>query len=423
MAQWLWASTKCLWWFASDRHCPLPLALSLALVGYDVPVRWEVTLSKRRSRGDGSVYFDVTNRLWIGAIDLPADAGGRRRRAKVSGRTKTQALIKLRELRRRADAGDALGHERITVAQAVEDFLDRGLPAGLASNTRYVLGLYAGRFAASCGGRRLLALTTRDVEDFLRTLADEGKARRTLVTARAAAARVLDHAIRQGWLPPGRNQARVAVLPAGRAGAVRPALTQADIAALLEAAGTDRWTPLLATVAVTGCRIGEAIAQAWADIDTDGNIIAITGAARHEAGGGLSRQAPKRDSVRRVGVPAALSARLAVHRRQVAAEAHAAGRPVSDLAFPTAAGTMANRRTLDRWLDQVAARTGVQVKGWHDLRHALATDLGDDGTPLTRTAAVLGHRSVDTTSRVYTHPTSAADAAIARGQRLLAPQR
>jgi site-specific recombinase XerD len=76
-------------------------------------------------------------------------------------------------------------------------------------------------------------------------------------------------------------------------------------------------------------------------------------------------------------------------------------------------------RTLDRWLDKVAIRAGVTVKGWHDLRHALATDLGDDGTPLTRTAAVLGHRTIDTTGRVYTHPTSAADAAISRGQRLL----
>ena len=231
---------------------------------------------------------------------------------------------------------------------------------------------------------------------------------------------MLDHAIRQGWLPPGRNAANLAVLPEGRAAAVRPTLTQADIAALLAAAGTDRWTPLLATVAVTGCRIGEAIAQQWVDVDPQGHLIAITGAARHEAGGGLSRQAPKKASSRRVGVPSELSARLVAHRAWVVAEALADGRPVPELAFPTAAGAMAYRRVLDRWLDQVASMAGVQVKGWHDLRHALATDLGDDGTPLTRTAAVLGHRSVDTTSRVYTRPTSAADAAISRGRRLLA---
>lgn len=80
---------------------------------------------------------------------------------------------------------------------------------------------------------------------------------------------------------------------------------------------------------------------------------------------------------------------------------------------------MVDRRTLDRWLDRVATTAGVTIKGWHDLRHALATGLGDDGVPLTRTAAVLGHRNVETTSRVYTHPTDAADAAVTRGTRLL----
>ncbi len=106
-------------------------------------------MAKRRARGDGAIYFDAVNNLWIGAIDLATDPAGRRRRAKVSGRTKTQALVKLREMRRRVDAGEALGHDRVTVAEAVQDFLERGLAAGLASNTRYVLGLYAGRFAES----------------------------------------------------------------------------------------------------------------------------------------------------------------------------------------------------------------------------------------------------------------------------------
>lgn len=132
-------------------------------------------MAKRRARGDGAIYFDAVNNLWIGAIDVSADPAGRRRRAKVSGRTKTQALLKLRELRRRVDAGEPLGHDRVTVAEAVQDFLERGLPAGLASNTRYVVGLYAGRFGESCGGRRLSNVSTRDVEDFLGTLGRGGR--------------------------------------------------------------------------------------------------------------------------------------------------------------------------------------------------------------------------------------------------------
>jgi integrase len=57
----------------------------------------------------------------------------------------------------------------------------------------------------------------------------------------------------------------------------------------------------------------------------------------------------------------------------------------------------------------------------HEFRPALATALGDDGTPITQTAAVLGHRNIDTTGRVYAHPTVAADAATQRGERRLGP--
>jgi integrase len=377
-------------------------------------------MTKRRARGDGAVYFDAANDIWIGALDLGKDASGRRQRLKVSGRTKTAALHRLRELRHRIEAGDVITHDKITVQQTTEDFVERGLPPRLASNTRYLIKLYSQRFSDSCGGLTLRSLTTRDVEDFLQELADEGKADRTLTIARSTAGRALDHAIRQGWLPAGRNVARLAVLPEGRRTEGRPIHTDADVQALLAAAGADRWTPLLATVAVTGCRVGEAIAQAWTDVDPQTNIINIRRGARHEAdGSGITQRDPKANSARPVQLPPALIELLVANRKRVVAEALAAGRQPTDLAFPTSSGTMVNRRNLDRWLDRIAAKAGVQVKGWHDFRHALATALGEDGTPLTRTAAVLGHRKVDTTGRVYTHPTAAADAAVLRGQRLL----
>jgi integrase len=377
-------------------------------------------VTKRRSRGDGSIYFDAVNNTWIGALDLGRDAAGRRRRLKVSGRTKTLVLTRLRELGHRVDAGDTPTHDKITVRNAVEDYLARGLSPRLASNTRYLNTLYAQRLADSCGGLPLRTLTTRHVEDFLAELAAESKSDRTLTVVRSISGKVLDHAIRQGWLPAGRNVARLAVLPAGRRPDARPLHGDTDLRALLAAAGNDRWAPLLATVIVTGCRVGEAIAQKWSGIDVTNNIICIADAARHEADGtGLTRRAPKARSTRQVEIPPELTHRLRLHRALLLDEARAAGRPAPELAFPTRIGTMVNRRNLDRWLDKIAAKAGVNVKGWHDFRHALATALSEDGTPLTQTAAVLGHRNIDTTGRVYTHPTASADAAAKRGGRLL----
>src|SRR5438067_5337987 len=121
----------------------------------------------------------------------------------------------------RLDAGDIPRYDKIPVAHAVADYLDRGLSPRLASNTRYLTSLYAGRFAETCGALPLRDLTTRHVEDVLADLAAEAKSERTLTIVRSTAGKVLDHAIRHGWLPTGRNVARLAVLPAGRRTATR----------------------------------------------------------------------------------------------------------------------------------------------------------------------------------------------------------
>lgn len=375
----------------------------------------------RRSKGDGGLYFDAANGVWVGCVDLGRDAAGKRRRAKVHGRTKTAALTKLRDLRNRADRGEIVTHDRMTVEQAVADWISRGMKADLASNTRYLNTLMANYFAESCGARALPRLTVRDVEDYLARLAAEGKATRTLRVARSVAERVLDHAARQGWVTPGRNVARLAQVPQGAEPAERPQLTDDDIRALLAAAEGDRWMPLLATVAVTGCRVGEAVALAWSDVDVEKNVISILAAARREAdGAGVTRRDPKKGSKRAVEVPPDLIRLLVAHRRFCVEESVLLGLPVPDLAFPTSAGTMPDRRNIDRWLDKVAESANVTVKGWHDLRHALATGLADDGVPVTRNAAVLGHRNVTTTTGVYTHaPRGVADAAVGRGRRLL----
>ena len=45
----------------------------------------------RRSRGDGSVFYDASRGCWVGSVDIGRDPEtGRRRRRKVSAATKTR---------------------------------------------------------------------------------------------------------------------------------------------------------------------------------------------------------------------------------------------------------------------------------------------------------------------------------------------
>ena len=50
----------------------------------------------RRGRGEGSVYQRESDGLWVGTASLEFDGTGKRRRKTVYGKTKTEALAKLR---------------------------------------------------------------------------------------------------------------------------------------------------------------------------------------------------------------------------------------------------------------------------------------------------------------------------------------
>ena len=57
-------------------------------------------MTKRRSRGEGSLFYDQARGRWVGVISLGRDPETRRRiRRKASGQTKTECLEKLGQLR------------------------------------------------------------------------------------------------------------------------------------------------------------------------------------------------------------------------------------------------------------------------------------------------------------------------------------
>lgn len=60
-------------------------------------------MTRRRGNGEDSVYKDGDR--WRGAVSLGYDSNGRQVRKKVSGRTRAEAVEKLRKLRQQVDTG------------------------------------------------------------------------------------------------------------------------------------------------------------------------------------------------------------------------------------------------------------------------------------------------------------------------------
>ena len=76
-----------------------------------------------RGAGEGSIFKDPANGRWRALVDVGADASGKRQRKKVSGRTRAEVLVKMREVQRDADDGLDSGGRHVTVAALAEEWL------------------------------------------------------------------------------------------------------------------------------------------------------------------------------------------------------------------------------------------------------------------------------------------------------------
>jgi integrase len=377
-------------------------------------------MTKRRGAGEGSCFRRADGR-WVARFELGQDGTGRRQRVARVARTKAAALMALEDARRIVERGDDPRGATLTVAAAVADYCEHGLPTKRTKATLYELRYFAEAFGAGCGRHRLRTLTVRQVETWLESRAADWSPR-TLRLARAGAGHVLDHAARLGWLPPERNVARLARLPESTVTRRPPERIDAvQVRRLLEVAGEDWWAPLLTFTAATGCRVGEAAGLAWSDVDCERMVVHIRQAVRVVPGGAVTLVPPKARSARLLAVPQPLLDVLKAHRRRVVERALGSGVPAPDLAFPTLSLTPAEPHNLRRWLRGLGTRAQVPISGFHALRHAAASGMADAGIAPIHAAAQLGHSDSNVTLAVYTHPVRpVADAALGWGAALLA---
>lgn len=173
---------------------------------------------------------------WRGELNLGKDGQGKRRRRKVSAKSKAELLDKLEDLREETDQG-VRSSRSYTVAKAVDEWLagpmgDRA-PKTIATQ-REILEPLTGII----GQIALRDLTADDVSKSLIKIA-ETRSTRTVRDTRAALVRAVTYAQARGKV--GRNVAALIKAPQGKApGRPSKALTVTQALAVLKAAEDDR---------------------------------------------------------------------------------------------------------------------------------------------------------------------------------------
>ncbi|WP_409056800.1 tyrosine recombinase XerC [Streptomyces sp. SYP-A7185] len=360
---------------------------------------------RRRKAGNGedSIYWDKTKERYIGAVSLGYTPAGKRKRPKVSGKTKTEVRRKLRELKKELEAaGGRKVPANYTVAQAVHDWLDQGLRGREIGSIETYRSLTDVHIVPALGQAKLRELEADDVDEWLASKTDV-LATQSLRMVHSVLRRSISHAQRRGKAA--RNVAEWVEVPDGRPGRPSKSLSLEQASAVLQAK-TGTWIHVYVVLSLlVGVRTEEARPLTWAHVHTapkDGAKphVDVWRSVRR------SGDTKTRKSRRSLAMPRAVVPVLDAHRarQQAACKAAEVEWDPNGLVFPSESGETRTALNVRRNFRLLLKDAGfANPKEWtpRETRTSFVSLLSDHGLSIDVIARLVGHSGSSTTERVY----------------------
>ncbi|MEU9832721.1 site-specific integrase [Streptosporangium sp. NPDC048047] len=362
-------------------------------------------MTKRRSRGDGGLHWDEKRQRWIATASLGYAPDGKRITKRASGKTKTEAKAKLKEILRDHEDGLSSTGNGGTVADAVRDWLAYGLngrdPATVENRTI----LANAHVIPALGARKLRELSADDVDRWLAAKSKEVSTR-TLRDLRSILKRAIDRAQARDKVK--RNVVMLCEVPKGKDGRPSKSLTLDQAEALLRAAESTSLYAYIVLSLLIGARTEELRALTWSHVDLDGKPAAdppVPPSVMLWRSVRASGDTKTRKSRRTLAMPERCVEALRRHRERqaVAREKAGAGWQDQDLVFCTRYGTALDAGNVRRAFRTVAQKAGLAADEWvpREMRHSFVSLLSDSGVPLENISRLVGHRNTTVTETVY----------------------
>ena len=391
-------------------------------------------MTARRRRGEDGISFEHRGPcrdperhrhcpgLWRGEVTLGYTEDGRRARRKVSAKTKTAVLDKLRELHSELDKGivPKTGHANYTVRQAVEDWLANGLDGRSAKTIKKNENVLE-PILRVVGTRKLRELTAADVRQALfKTAATYSSA--VVTMGHLAFKRAIRHAEANDLVS--RNVATLVDTPKGLEGRPSKSLTLDQAVAVITTAQTlpvmelrpglkDVRRPAALMYAyivlslLVGVRTEEARALRWDHVDLDGDPAADRSIPPHIAIWRSVRvhgETKTERSRRSLALPQMAVEALRALRASQAEERLLAGERWQDtgLVFTTHLGTALDAGNVRKMFKRACKAAGTG-DDWtpRELRTTFVSLMSHRGVNIEEIARLAGHASTRTTEVVY----------------------
>jgi integrase len=391
-------------------------------------------MAARRRRGEDGISFEHRGPcrdperhrhcpgLWRGEITLGYDGDGKRARRKVSGKTKTAVVDKLRELHTDLHQGivPKAGYANYTLRRAAEDWLANGLDGRAASTVKKNQNMVE-PILKVVGDRKLRDLSAAEVRRALSQMAT-GYSSSAVTMGHLALKRTIRHAEANDFVS--RNVATLVDTPKGQQGRPSKSLTVEQAVAIVAAAKTLPVMELRAGLKdvrrpatlmhayivlslLAGLRTEEARALRWEHVNLDGDPGATPPVPPHVAvwrSVRLHGETKTERSRRTLALPRMAVEALRALQETQEEERLLAGDRWQDtrLVFATQLGADLDAANVRKMFRRVCRAAGVG-DGWtpRELRTSFVSLMSHRGVSIEEIARLVGHSSTRTTEVVY----------------------
>jgi integrase len=345
-------------------------------------------MARRRSRGEGSIFFWKQKGLWVSRLILP-DGTPVVKYGKLQKDVREHHLNTLNQIR----SGVLPKNEAITVADFMAYYMENVGKNILRPRT---LEMYSSfikvHINPSLGKLRLKDLQPHHLQSFYTKKLESGLSKRSVQLLHSTLRRALKQAVMWGMVP--RNVCSLVQAPSPEKKA--PAFyTREQLLTLLEAVKDDRFSLVYKLLIYGGFREGEVLGIHVEDCDLVNRVVNVRHAIITLKGGLVVGEPKTKTSRRAVTLPKAVFEDLEKHINQLKRN--------QGLIFTTRSGKPISPRNFIRHFKSTIEAAGLPELTVHGIRHSHASLLLASGVNPKVVQERLGHASISLTLDTYSH--------------------
>lgn len=359
-------------------------------------LKWGEGFVEEIPRDDGTIRYKAR---WQEERD-----DGTMKLAAKSFNDRDSAENHLRDIYRAKRDGRYVRASEMSVADAINDYLDRGTGRWKPSSHATYSQRARNHILPRIGDMQLSELTTADVQRWIDRLMRSGLSAKTVEESARVLGGAMREAVRLGLINTNPvSNTRRPTTPATE----RTIWTPDEISRALTATKKNtKYHALYHVALMTGMRPGELRALQWPDIDLDKRTVNVRRTITRDSNNrDVVGTSTKTGRVRTIALPEAAISVLRRWRAEQNRERLAAATwDDRQFVFTGAGGRFLGATTWQHRHAEIIRRAGVTTITLHGLRHSFATAMVANNVHPLVLSRILGHSKIETTLNIYAHP-------------------